>query len=202
MDIRTLFERLEGRFEGAGNLAIRCPLSAFRGRGDNQTGRGDSLDLSSGLRPAPFRSGMKEGAQNFLCPLEGNAAKQQRVYEVNHVNETLLLFHAARRLARLGNSMRNCHLRKGPDVTCFAAASYAAGCVEVGDFGAALVMTGGPLRGPGSKGHKVQRVQRLAAWPQYAGPFQGKESGERYIAMVSSVWWKIHFTKVRHAALL
>ena len=25
MDIRTLFERLEGRFEGAGNLAIRCP---------------------------------------------------------------------------------------------------------------------------------------------------------------------------------
>ena len=37
MDIRTLFERLEGRFEGAGNLAIRFPwgremvrLSDFR----------------------------------------------------------------------------------------------------------------------------------------------------------------------------
>ena len=98
-----------------------------------QGGRHSEVRLfrcSSGLHPAPFRSGTKEGAQNFLCPLEGNAAKQQRVYEVNHVNETLLLFHAARRLARLGNSMQNCHLRKEPDVTCFAAASYAAGCVE------------------------------------------------------------------------
>lgn len=133
---------------------------------------------------------MKEGAQNFLCPLEGNAAKQQRVYEVNHVNETLLLFHAARRLARLGNSMQNCHLRKEPDVTCFAVASYAAGCVEVGDFGAVLEMTGGLLRDPGSKGYKVQWVQRLAALTQYSGPFQGKESGERCIAMVSSVWGK------------
>ena len=27
---------------------------------------------------------------------------------------------------------------KGPDVTCFAAASYAVGCVEAGDFGAPL----------------------------------------------------------------
>ena len=81
------------------------------------------------------------------------------------MNETLLLFHAARRLARLGNSMQNCHLWKGPDVTCFAAASNAAGCVEVGDFGALLEMTG--LRG----------YQTLAS--------RG-----------------LHFTKVRHAALL
>ena len=29
-------------------------------------------------------------------------------------------------------------LGKGPDVTCFAAASNAVGCVEVGDFGAPL----------------------------------------------------------------
>ncbi len=117
---------------------LRCARNDRGGEFRQSDVRRDLSDLSSGLHPAPFRSGTKEGAQNFLCPLEGNAAKQQRVYEVNHVNETLLLFHAARRLARLGNSMQNCHLRKGPDVTCFAAASYAVGCVEVGDFSTLL----------------------------------------------------------------
>ena len=32
MDTRTLFERLEGRFEGAGNLAIRFPWGRERVR--------------------------------------------------------------------------------------------------------------------------------------------------------------------------
>ena len=113
---------------------------------------------------------MKEGAQNFLCPLEGNAAKQQRVYEVNHVNETLLLFHAARRLARLGNSMQNCHLGKGPDVTCFAAASYVANSVEAGDFSTPLRSARNDMKGRCvSRVQMIQKVQRLAASPQYLG---------------------------------
>ena len=52
-----------------------------------------SSDLSSGLRPAPSRSGkQKEGP--FMGRLRAN-------------------------FARLGNPMQDCHLRKEPNVTCF-----------------------------------------------------------------------------------
>ena len=55
------------------------------------------LDLSSGLRPAPFRSSkQKEGP--FMGRLRAN-------------------------FARLGNPMQNCHLRKEPYVMCFSSCS-------------------------------------------------------------------------------
>ena len=38
------------------------PLSAVRFPREREMVRPDSSDLSSGLRPAPFRSGTKEGA--------------------------------------------------------------------------------------------------------------------------------------------
>ena len=68
-------------------------------------------------------------------------------------------------------------LGKGPDVTCFAAASYAVGCVEVGDFSTPLRCGRNDMKGRSAarvqRVQMVQKVQRVvvAASPQYLGSF-------------------------------
>ena len=56
-------------------------------------------------------------------------------------------------------------LGKGPDVTCFAAASYAVGCVEVGDFLTPLRCARNDMKGRlAARVQMVQRVQRFKGW--------------------------------------
>ena len=51
----------------------------------------------------------KESASIFLCPLEGNAAKQQRVYGGKNDDVALILPYAAPYFARLAHPMQDVH---------------------------------------------------------------------------------------------
>ena len=56
-------------------------------------------------------------------------------------------------------------LGKGPDVTCFAVASYAANGVEVGDFRTPLRSARNDMKGRcAARVQMVQRVQRFKGW--------------------------------------